>query len=41
MNIIEVIKSNVDKMTKSEHTVATYFFETNHLSKLARVSLIA
>lgn len=27
MNIIEVIKSNVDKMTKSEHTVATYFFE--------------
>lgn len=27
MNIIEIIKSNIDKMTKSENTVATYFLE--------------
>lgn len=27
MNITEIIKSNIDKMTKSEHTVATYFLE--------------
>ena len=27
MNIIEIIKSNIGKMTKSENTVATYFLE--------------
>jgi len=30
MNIVETIKSNIDKMTKSEYIVATYFLENQN-----------